>query len=163
MRNARWPIWCLMLLALAIELLPLPVYAQPFRPAFTTMTLIYWTLMWPGRVGVISAFVYGLIIDIAQGSLLGQHALTLCVVSYLVLRLHLQLRVFPVWQLMLAVFALVFIEAFLLLWIDGATGRATLGPQRWGPIFAAALFWPVLMALMDRIRERLERRKSSFS
>jgi rod shape-determining protein MreD len=152
-----------MLLALAAELLPLPAFAQSFRPAFTTMTLIYWTLMWPGRVGVFSAFVYGLLIDIAHGSLLGQHALTLSVVSYLVLRVHLQLRVFPVWQLMLAVFALVFLEAFLLLWIDGATGRATLGPQRWGPVFAAAVFWPVLMALMDRVRERLERRKSTFS
>ena len=163
MRNARWPVWCLMLLALAAELLPLPAIAQPFRPAFTTMTLIYWTLMWPGRFGVFTAFVFGLLIDIAHGSLLGQHALTLSVVSYVVLRLHLQLRVFPVWQLTLAVFALVFIEAFLLLWIDGATGRATLGPQRWGPILAAAVFWPVLMAVMDRVRERLERRKSSFS
>ena len=44
MRNARWPVWCLMLLALAAELLPLPALAQPFRPALTTMTLIYWTL-----------------------------------------------------------------------------------------------------------------------
>ena len=163
MRNARWPVWCLMLLALAAELLPLPDFAQALRPAFTTMTLIYWTLMWPGRFGVFNAFVFGLLIDIAHGSLLGQHALTLSVVSYLVLRLHLQLRVFPLWQLMLAVFALVFLEAFLLLWIDGATGRATLGPQRWGPVFAAAVFWPVLMAVMDRARERLERRKSSFS
>ena len=163
MRNARWPVWCLMLLALAVELLPLPALAQPFRPALTTMTLIYWTLMWPGRFGIFTAFVFGLLIDIAQGSLLGQHALTLSMVSYVVLRVHLQLRVFPLWQLTLAVFALLFLEAFLLLWIDGATGRATLGPQRWGPIFAGAVFWPILMALMDRVRERLERRKSSFS
>ena len=74
-----------------------------------------------------------------------------------------QLRVFPLWQLTLAVLALVFLEGFLLLWIDGATGRATLGPQRWGPVFAAAVFWPIVMAIMDRVRERLERRKSSFS
>ena len=163
MKNSRWPVWCILLLALAVELVPLPDAVQPLRPAFTTMTLIYWTLMWPGRFGVFAAFVYGLLVDIAHGSLLGQHALTLSVVSYLVLRLHLQLRVFPVWQLVLAVFALVFLEAFLLLWIDGATGRATLGPQRWGPVFAAAVLWPVLMGVMDRVRERLERRKSSFS
>jgi rod shape-determining protein MreD len=163
MKNARWPVWCILLLALAAELLPLPAVAQPLRPAFTTMVLIYWTLMWPGRFGIFTAFLFGLLIDIAHGSLLGQHALTLSVISYLVLRLHLQLRVFPLWQLTLAVFALVFLEGFLLLWIDGATGRATLGPQRWGPVFAAALFWPIVMAIMDRVRERLERRKSSFS
>ena len=163
MRNARWPVWCIMLLALALELLPLPELIRPLRPAFTTMTVIYWCLMWPGRFGVISAFLAGLVVDVAHGSLLGQHALTLGMVSYLVLRLHLQLRVFPLWQLTLAVFALVFLESFMLLWIDGATGHATLGPQRWGPVFAAAVFWPLVMAIMDRVRERLERRRSSFS
>jgi hypothetical protein len=30
-------------------------------------------------------------------------------------------------------------------------------------VLAASLFWPVLMAGMDRMRERLERRDSSFS
>ena len=76
MRNARWPVWCILLLALAAELLPLPAVAQPLRPAFTTMVLIYWTLMWPGRFGIFTAFLFGLLIDIAHGSLLGQHALT---------------------------------------------------------------------------------------
>jgi rod shape-determining protein MreD len=152
-----------MLLALAAELLPLPAPMQPLRPAWTTMAVIYWSLMWPGRFGVFSAFLVGLAVDVAHGSLLGEHALSLSLLSYLVIRLHLQMRVFPLWQLTLAVFALMFIEAFVLLWIDGATGRANFGPGRWGPVVAAAVLWPVLMAAMDRVRERLERRDSSFA
>ena len=66
-------------------------------------------------------------------------------------------------MMILAVFALMFLEAFVLLWIDGATGRAEFGPARWGPVVAAGLFWPILMAAMDRLRERLERRDSSFA
>lgn len=163
MRAPLWPVWLLMLLALAAELLPLPAAMQPLRPAWTTMAVIYWSLMWPGRFGVFSALLVGLAVDVAQGSLLGEHALSLSLLSYLVIRLHLQMRVFPLWQLTLAVFALMFIEAFLLLWIDGATGRANFGPGRWGPVVAAALLWPVLMAAMDRVRERLERRDSSFA
>jgi rod shape-determining protein MreD len=151
-----------MLLALAAELLPLPAAMQPLRPAWTTMAVIYWSLMWPGRFGVFSAFLVGLLVDVAHGSLLGEHALSLSLVAYLVLRLHLRMRVFPLWQLTLSVFALMFFEAFVLLWIDGATGRAEFGPDRWGPVVAAVLFWPVLMAAMDRLRERLERRDSSF-
>lgn len=112
---------------------------------------------------MLSAFIAGLLIDVAHGSLLGQHALSLSLVAYLVLRMHLQMRVFPLWQLTLSVFALMFLEAFLLLWIDGATGRAEFGVGRWGPVVAASLFWPLLMAVMDRIRERLERRDSSFA
>lgn len=163
MRAPLWPVWLLMLVALVAELLPLPAALQPLRPAWTTLAVIYWSLMWPGRFGVFSAFVLGLLVDVAHGSLLGQHALSLSLVAWLVLSVHLQLRVFPLWQLTLAVFALMFLEAFVLLWIDGATGRAEFGPGRWGPVLAAGLFWPVLMASMDRLRERLERRDSSFS
>jgi rod shape-determining protein MreD len=151
------------LLALVAELLPLPAALQPLRPAWTTMVVIYWCLMWPGRFGVFTAFLFGLVVDVAHGSLLGQHALSLSLVAYLVLRLHLQMRVFPVWQLTLSVFALMFLEAFILLWIDGITGQAEFSAQRWGPVLAAGISWPVLMALLDRMRERLERRDSSFA
>ncbi|TFG86531.1 MAG: rod shape-determining protein MreD [Chromatiales bacterium] len=163
MKAPLWPVWLLMLLALAAELLPLPIAVQPLRPAWTTMAVIYWSLMWPGRFGVWSALVVGLFIDVAHGSLLGQHALSLSIVTYLVLKLHLQMRVFPLWQLTLSVIALMFLELFVLLWIDGATGRAEFGPGRWGPVLAASFFWPVMMAGMDRLRERLERRDSSFN
>lgn len=163
MKPSLWPVWLLALLALAAELLPLPVALQPLRPAWTTMVVIYWCLMWPGRFGVFSAFVLGLLVDVAHGSLLGQHALSLSLVAYVVLKLHLQMRVFPLWQLTLSVFALMALEAFALLWIDGATGRAGFGPGRWGPVLTGAMFWPVAMAALDRFRERLERRQSSFS
>ncbi len=162
MSAPRWPVWLLTLLALVAELLPLPEAMQPLRPAWTTMVVIYWSLMWPGRFGVLSAFLIGLLIDVAHGGLLGQHAMSLSLVAYLVVRLHLQLRVFPLWQLSLSVFALMILEAFVLLWIDGATGQGEFGPGRWGPVVTAGLLWPVVMAAMDRLRERLERRHSSF-
>jgi rod shape-determining protein MreD len=156
-------VWLLLLVALVAELLPFPDAIQPLRPAWTTMVVIYWALMWPGRFGVFSAFFMGLLIDVAHGSLLGQHALSLSLVAWLVVQVHLQLRVFPLWQLTLGVFALMFLEAFILLWIDGVTGRAEFGPGRWGPVLAAGVFWPILMAAMDRLRERLERRDTSFN
>ncbi|MEZ5564609.1 MAG: rod shape-determining protein MreD [Gammaproteobacteria bacterium] len=163
MSAPRWPVWLLVLLALAAELLSLPVALQPLRPSWTTMVVIYWCLMWPGRFGVFSAFTVGLIVDVAHGSLLGQHAFSLSLVAYVVLKLHLQMRVFPLWQLTLSVFALLTLEAFAVLWIDGASGRADFSPGRWGPVLAGALLWPVAMAAMDRFRERLERRDSSFN
>lgn len=163
MKAPLWPVWLVMIVAVMTELVPLPDYLQPFRPAWTTLAVIYWCLMWPGRFGVISAFIVGLLVDVAHGSLLAQHALTLSVVSFVVLRLHLQLRVYPLWQLTLSVFALLFVEAFFLTWIDGVTGRVEFGIPRWGPVLAGTVFWPVLMGAMDRLRERLERRESSFA
>lgn len=163
MRPSLWPVWLVMLLAIAAELLPWPEYLGPLRPPWVTLVVIYWALMWPGRFGVGSALVVGLLLDVGQGTLLGQHALTLSAVTYVVMRFHLQMRVFPVWQLTVSVFALLFLEAFLLMWIDGITGRIEYGPDRWGPVLVGTILWPLLMAIMDRLRERLERRDRSFA
>ena len=115
MRAPLWPVWLVMLLAIAAQLMPWPDYLAPLRPPWTTMAVIYWALMWPGRFGIVSALLVGLVLDVGLGSLLGQHALALCVVTYVVLRFHLQMRVFPLWQLTVSVFALAFLEAFLLM------------------------------------------------
>lgn len=162
-RAPLWPVWLALVIAAALELLPLPGAVSALRPPWTAMLVIYWSLMWPGRFGVGSAFLAGLLLDLLHGSLLGQHALALSVVSYLVLRFHLQMRIFPLWQLTVTVFFLLCIEAFLRLWIDGMAGDARLGLARWAPALAGLFIWPLVMALLDRLRERLERRESRFS
>lgn len=163
MSAPRWPVWSLLLLAVLAQIVPLPEALQPFRPPWALLVVVYWTLMWPGRVGVFTAFVVGLTLDVAHGTLLGQNALVLAGTAYLVLRFHLQMRVFPLWQLTLSVFALLAIGSFLGLWIDGLAGEARFGPARWGPVVVAGLVWPIVMGLLDGVRERLERRDSSFA
>lgn len=163
MNAPRWPVWLLLVVALIAQILPLPEALQPFRPPWALLVIVYWVLMWPGRVGIFTAFLVGLVLDVAHGTLLGQNALVLAGTAYLVLRFHLQMRVFPLWQLTLSVFALLAIGSFINLWIDGIGGEARLGPGRWGPVVVAGCLWPVVMGLMDRVRERLERRDTSFA
>jgi rod shape-determining protein MreD len=162
MKAPRLPVWILLLLALAAWLVPLPAGLVVFRPPWLTLMLIYWALMWPGRVGIYTAFFFGLLLDVAQGNLLGQHAFVLSLVIFVVLYFHLQMRVYPLWQLTLVVFSLTAVEAFLNLWIDGVVGTAVTGWTRWGPVLATLLFWPLLMGVVDRIRERLERRDAGL-
>lgn len=162
-RAPLWPVWLALLIAAMLELVPLPGILGALGPPWTAMLVIYWALMWPGRFGVGSAFLAGLLLDLLHGSLLGQHALSLSVMSWLVLRFHLQIRIFPLWQLTVTVFFLLCIEAFLRLWIDGMTGDGRSGVARWAPVLTGFLLWPLAMALLDRLRERLERRESRFS
>lgn len=159
----RWPVWLLLLVAVVAQIIPLPAALQPFRPPWALLVLIYWSLMWPGRVGVFTAFLVGIVVDVAQGSLLGQNALVLSATCFLVLRFHLQMRVFPLWQLTVAVVVLLFLGTLLNLWIDGIGGRATFDAGRWGPVLVAGLLWPIVMGLMDTVRGRLERRDTSFA
>jgi rod shape-determining protein MreD len=162
-RTQRWPVWLVLLAATALEVLPLPDAFTPFRPPWATLALIYWIMMWPRLFGLGSAWIIGLILDILQGSLLGQHAMALLVVGYLTIRFHLQIRIFPLWQLTATVFALLAIEAFILFWIDGIAGNPPVGYARWTQMLTGAVLWPLVMALMDRIRERIEYRDRTFT
>ncbi len=97
------------------------------------MVIIYWTMMWPRLCGILTAFVAGLALDLLYGSLLGQHALALSVVSYLTLRFHLQIRIFPLWQLTMTAFLLMVIDAFLVFWADGIGGYPGGGARTLDP------------------------------
>jgi len=162
-RAPRWPVWLVLLGMAALMTLPLPAVLTPLRPAWATMAMIYWIMMWPARFGIGSAWLLGLVLDVLQGSLLGQHALALAVVGYLTQRFHLQIRIFPLWQLTATVFALLAVEAFMLFWIDGIAGNPPMGLARWSQVVTGAILWPFVLALMDRVRERLERREASFA
>ena len=159
----RWPVWAILLGATALISLPLPDWLTAFRPPWATMVVIYWVMMWPRSFGLISAWVVGLFLDVLQGDLLGQHAMALTVVAYLTLRFHLQIRIFPMWQLTATVLALLAIEAFILFWIDGVAGNPPVGFARWTQVFTGAILWIPVMALMDQVRVRLEYRDQSFS
>ncbi len=159
----RWPVWGVMLAAAALTVAPLPTWLEAWRPPWVALVLVYWCLMWPRYFGVGSAWLVGLLLDVLHGTLLGQHALALSVVAYLVLRFHLQMRIFPLWQLTMTVFALLAVNAFIVLWVDGLAGQGRLSLARWAPVVTGVILWAPVMAIMDRIRERLERRDTSLA
>ncbi|MFU1924423.1 rod shape-determining protein MreD, partial [Klebsiella pneumoniae] len=68
------------------------------RPLWLAMLLTYWVLLLPERVGMVTAWLLGLAQDVLYGNLLGQNALILGLITFLVLSLHQRLRMFPAWQ-----------------------------------------------------------------
>lgn len=116
----------------------------------------------PRVFGVGSAWILGILLDILQGDLLGQNALALAIMGYLTLRFHLQIRIFPLWQLTMTVFALLVVNGFILFWIDGVAGNPSAGFARWTQVLAGGIIWPPCMAIMDRIRDRIENRDPTF-
>jgi rod shape-determining protein MreD len=162
-KSSRWPIWVVMLTTLALVSLPLPDLLTPFRPPWVALAVIYWVMMSPREFGLSSAWLVGLMLDIFQGGLLGQNALALTVIAFLTLRFHLQIRIFPLWQLTMTVFALLTVNAFIVFWIDGIVGNPLLGIARWTQVIFGAVLWPPVMAIMDRVREQTEPRDTTFT
>jgi rod shape-determining protein MreD len=74
--------------ALLANLVPLSMGALDLRPDFCALVLLYWGVQQPRRVGFTIAFMLGLLVDLADGSLLGQHALAYVVLYFAAIALH---------------------------------------------------------------------------
>ncbi len=117
--------------------------------------MTYWALHRPGRIGVGAAWLAGLPLDVLKGSLLGQHALALAVMTFLTTRFHLRIRVFPIWQQAATVLSLAALYQFILFWIDGVVDASVPAYMHWVPIFSDGLIWPIVVAVLYRVERRL--------
>ena len=154
--TGRLPVIVTIILSIMLMVMPLPEWAEPFRPDWVALTLIYWAMMMPRTWSVGSAWMVGIVVDVAQGTILGQHALALCLVVFVTVRFHLLMRVFPMQQLTATVFALLTLYQFMLFWINGAAGIDVPLSSYWGPVITGTLFWPVMMAFLSGIRMRVQ-------
>ncbi len=144
--------------ALALAIVPLPDAVAPYRPDWVALVLIFWGLMAPERIGLLTAFAMGLALDTLNGALLGQHALAMVTVVYLSVRFHLRIRVFPIWQLSVCVVFLLCLYEFILFWIDGVAGRTVPTIERWAPVVSGALVWPFILVYLASVRRDTQTR-----
>jgi rod shape-determining protein MreD len=57
-------------------------------PDLLALVLVFWNVHQPRRVGVGLAFLFGLLMDVHQGALLGQHALAYTLLSFFAITIH---------------------------------------------------------------------------
>ncbi|WP_148714418.1 rod shape-determining protein MreD [Chitinolyticbacter meiyuanensis] len=138
-----------LIIALLLNLLPWQLIGNHFAPDFVALMLLYWTLNQPRRVGVGWAFVLGICMDVADGNMLGQHALAYSVITYLVLSRQRQLNIFPFWQQALAVLGLMLLAQVLMTTVRLVAGAELPGFSYFlGPLLTAFLWVPVSNLLL---------------
>jgi len=138
--------------ALLLTIVPLPDWARYLRPDWVGLTLIYWCLAVPDRVGVGTGWVMGLLVDLLTGSLLGQHAMALTIVAYLTLKFHLRVRLFPVWQQALTVLVLLILHQLLSLWVTRFIGRPGPPMYYWAASLVGMFIWPFIYIALRSLR-----------
>jgi rod shape-determining protein MreD len=143
-----------------LQLMPLPQALLPFKPYWLALVLVYWALEAPERVSLGRAFVLGLIGDALTGDLLGEQALRLCILCFILLRFRARLRFFPMWQQALAVLALLLNDRIVLLAVRAVSGVAPPPPSFWLAPVVGMLAWPWVFLLLDDARARVRARES---
>jgi rod shape-determining protein MreD len=87
-------VWGTLLVAFALNVVPLG--RVPAMPDFLALVLVFWNVHQPRRVGIGAAFVFGLMMDVHSGSVLGQHALAYSLLSFFAITIHRRLLWFTV-------------------------------------------------------------------
>jgi rod shape-determining protein MreD len=143
-------IWSSLLLALAINMgvnMGLTGRA-PWVPDVLALVLLFWSIHQPLRIGVGTAFMLGLAMDVHQSALLGQHALAYTVLSYLAIGIHRRLLWFSVPSQAAQVLPLLVAAHALALLVRLLSGGDFPG---WSMVLAPALeavLWPVVSVLL---------------
>ena len=82
---------------------------QMMKPTFVLLTLIYWNMALPDKVGIMAALSFGIFVDLIEGSLLGLHGTSFVLITYACQRFFYQFRVSPLWQQSFILFFLFFL------------------------------------------------------
>lgn len=121
---------------------------QAWTPDLLALVLVFWTVHQPLRVGIWAAFFFGLLSDVHQGALLGQHAMSYSALSYMAIAVHRRLLWFSVPSQAAQVVPLFALAQGLELLLRLAGGGAFPG---WlivaAPVLEAAL-WPVVSVVL---------------
>ena len=135
-----------LLAALAFNLLPLG--RQPALPDLLAVTLAFWVVHQPRRVGVGLAFMFGLLMDVHQGALLGQHALAYTLMAFVSLALSRRLTWFTLAQQALQVLPLFVATHTVSLLIRLAAGDLFPGWSLFIAPLVEAVLWPLVTLLL---------------
>lgn len=155
--HAIWVILLSFFIAYLLAIVPFPDWALNYRPEWVPMVLMYWVMALPYRVGIGTAFVVGLVLDILEGSALGLNAMSMVVIAYVTLSLHLRLRMFSQVQQAGLVFALVGLNLILTHWLQILTGQTVTSNLYF--LLAAltsAIIWPSLFQLLRQTRRSFD-------
>ncbi|MEZ0469106.1 rod shape-determining protein MreD [Luteimonas salinilitoris] len=154
MRRTRshWLLPLSVLVALLLGLLPLPAGLQPLRPYWLALVVAYWVIEDSGNAGLGFAFLAGLLGDLAFGGLLGEQALRLTIMAFILQRFRNQLRFFPMAQQALAIGGLLLNDRVVTAAIHVALGAPQLPWMFWLAPVLGMLLWAPLFVLLDALR-----------
>jgi rod shape-determining protein MreD len=152
LRRNGWVLPVSLLLALLLGLVPLPETLQPFRPYWLALVLAYWILEEPDKIGVGAAFVVGLIGDLVFGGLLGEQAMRLVILAFILDRFRPRMRFFPLSQQAVAIGGLLLNDRVISFVIHVVLGAVQLPWGYWVAPLLGMLLWAPLYMVLDALR-----------
>jgi rod shape-determining protein MreD len=117
-------------------------------PDFVALVLVFWCVQQPRLVGLGAGWLLGLLIDVGNGVLLGQHAFAYSMLAFASISLSRRILWFPLWGQALHVAALLIFAQTIAALVRLVAGAEFPGwPLLVGPLIGA-LLWPLVSTLL---------------
>lgn len=131
-----------------------PQWLGWLRPAWVALVIFYWVMELPHRIGLISAWFIGVLVDVLQAEPLGLNGIILAAITFVAWRFYERLRMYSVAQQCGVVFLLVLgAELLRAVVLDLVEGR----DMSWAliaPPLISMLLWPLVAGLLGALRQR---------
>lgn len=134
--------------AFLLSLLPWTGGWQWVRPDFVALFVLFWSIDQPRKVGFLVAWLLGLLVDIADASLFGQHALAYSILAYAGIVLHRRVLRFSMAPQVLHVIPLLLMTDLAALLVRLVAGADFPGWQYFIGSFVGGALWPLLTILL---------------
>jgi len=134
--------------ALLANLLPWSGWAMWLIPDFVALVVLYWCIEEPRKIGFLAAWSLGLLMDIAEGSLFGQHALAYSILAFAGIALHRRVQRFSLAPQILHVIPLLLFTDLVVLLVRALAGADFPGYAYFLGSFTGAALWPALYYLL---------------
>lgn len=147
-----------LLIALIISLLPWSGWALKARPDFVLLVLLYWVVHEPRHIGQTWGFMLGLLMDIADSALLGQHALVYVVAIFFTQLWRIRILHLTVVEQAVHILGILLVAQALYISLNMSLGREFAGAAMFASPLLGALLWMPLhyLATLPRFRRRGE-------
>lgn len=151
-----WPVILLsLLLALVMELLPLPPLLAQLQPPWLLLVVLYWSVLQPAALGMSGAWLMGILLDVVLPAPLGTHAALFTLTVTPVLALQRLIKTLPVAQQALWIAALVSMHELGELWLGDQLISGSISAIDFLPVLSTLFAWPLILVLLFRHGKRL--------
>lgn len=154
MYGRRLVIPATLLCALFLNVIPYPEWAKWAHPDWVTLALFYWCLALPHRVGVGYGWSLGLLLDVMQFTLFGQHAIGKALIALLVVYAYPRLRRYHIGQQCVVILLLASVDIGIVVWVQHIALGLQIHAQFWWAALSTALLWPVAYLLLRKLHRR---------
>lgn len=141
-----WFVWGTILLAIFLSMIP--VGRLPGYPEWVALTLTFWCIREPFKIGMGSALLIGIVMDISSASIMGQHSLAYVLLAFTANGLSRRILQFPLPQQAMQILPLLLGTQLIMLAARMGVGAEFPGITYFLESFTASVLWYPLTYLL---------------